>query len=120
MRKGAYAGPVTLGKQDVTVNEAPSSRSRAMAGAFAPFEFLASAALSVSGRTPSAMMTITVNSTLKSRTRHDKQTQRHHASTDPKLTTCDGLLANAPGGPIDLCVISTSTCVVRSPCHIST
>ena len=60
MRNGAYAGPVTVGKQDVTVKKAPSSRSRAIAGAMGASDFArASAALSVSGRTPSAMMMMT-------------------------------------------------------------
>src|SRR5437764_15439722 len=68
MRNGAYAGPVTLGKHDVTVNEAPSSRSRAMAGALACVKLSPSAAFSVSGRTPSAIMMITGNSTFETKT----------------------------------------------------
>jgi hypothetical protein len=78
MRKGAYAGPVTLGKQEVTVNEAPSSRSRAMAGALAGAESCPSAAFSVSGRTPSAIMMMTGNSTFetKSTTGLDEAAER--------------------------------------------
>ena len=60
MRNGAYAGPVTVGKQDVTVKNAPSSLERAIAGATGGRSFArVSAALSVSGRTPSAMMMMT-------------------------------------------------------------
>ena len=60
MRKGAYAGPVTVGKQEVTVKNAPSSRVRAIAGATGGRSLVReSAAPRVSGRTPSAMMMMT-------------------------------------------------------------
>ena len=60
MRKGAYAGPVTVGKQDVTVKNPPSSLVRAIAGATGARSVVGvRAAPSVSGRTPSAMMMMT-------------------------------------------------------------
>src|SRR5262245_11843415 len=50
IRNGAYAGPVTDGKHDVTVNNPPLARRRASAGNWPP----SIAAASASGRTPSA------------------------------------------------------------------
>ncbi len=57
MTNGAYAGPVTEGKTDVTVCIAPSSRSDASAGMIP--RFIASARLS--GRAPSATIIMTGN-----------------------------------------------------------
>ena len=55
MTKGAYAGPVTEGNTDVIVCRPPSSRSELSAGTTP--RCIASS--SVSGRAPSATMTIT-------------------------------------------------------------
>src|SRR5689334_17091424 len=93
MRKGAYAGPVTLGKHDETVKNAPSLRSRAIAGAVGGRSCTrSSAALSVSGRTPSAIMMMTGTSIhtgksdcSESRRGSFTQTANRHSAQRPQL-----------------------------------
>ena len=123
MRKGAYAGPVTLGKHDDTVKKAPSLRSCEIAGAVGGRSCaLSSAALSVSGLTPSAIMMMTGTSihTQESQiARRADEAALRKRRTDRALSARN-LLANAPPSPIDLSGIlyRMRGPWLRSPCHI--
>ena len=111
MRKGAYAGPVTVGKQEVTVKKPPSMLVRAIAGATGGRSLVrASAAPSVSGRTPSAMMMMTATSIQRRESfekRLDEATLRKPRTRAPR--NASNLLANAPTGRIDLSHSATRT-----------
>ena len=95
---------MTVGKQDVTVKNAPSSLVRAIAGATGARSLVrASAAPSVSGRTPSAMMMMTGTSI---QVRDSIENSPDGSPLRKPRTRASwnrgNLLANAPSGRIDL------------------